>query len=168
MPASRKPAYAGHERSIPHFREAHEMRPREASGWRSEPRSGARVGVFVRRFRRLSCHGACREPQVGMAGDVRRRSSENRMSNEWLEISHSTFKSKRRRDIPAAERRSASRRGSWFAPVGAASAANTHIRQYMRKTQILAIYRVLAKIACCPRLCFRTPSVAFMTTVDLV
>ena len=60
----------GTKRSIPHFREVHEMRPREASGRRSEPRSGARVGVFVRRFRRLSCHGACREPQVGMAGDV--------------------------------------------------------------------------------------------------
>ena len=45
------------------------------------------------------------------------------MSNEGYEISHPTFKSKRRRDIPAAERRSASRRGSWFAPVGAAPAA---------------------------------------------
>ena len=44
------------------------------------------------------------------------------MSNEDHEISHPTFKSKRRRDIPAAERREASRRGSWFAPVGAASA----------------------------------------------
>jgi hypothetical protein len=33
-------------------------------------REAACVGVFVRRFRRLSCHGAYREPQVGMAGDV--------------------------------------------------------------------------------------------------
>ena len=128
--------------------------------------------VFVRgyscRAKPGSCRGACREPKVGMARRRLTKVDGAGMSNGSRIACNSTFKSKRRRDIPAAERREASRRGSWFAPVGAAPAASTHIRRYMRKTQILAIYRVLAKIACCPRLCFRTPSVAFMTTVDLV
>jgi hypothetical protein len=51
---------------------------------------------------------------------------------------NSTFKSKRRRDIPAAERREASRRGSW------SRVAQIHILQYMRNAQMLAICHVLA------------------------
>ena len=119
----------------------------KASDWLNEvSREAARVGVFVRRFRRFSCRGhltqtegrddaaATGEGRLVRAVPVKADWTTTRPSSHGVDASSQAALAARQM-----------RRGSWFAPVGAVSAANTHIRQYMRSAQMLAIAVFLHK-----------------------
>ena len=160
MPASRKPACAGHEMTRKEALFLAHIRRRLSDCGQTdafdfcEARAKYRVSEVSREAEpawAFSCAALGGFRVTGLAENRRlewratfdegRRKTECQMMASKYPIRPS----RQNGDTPfQRQSRSASRRGSWFAPVGAASAANTHIRQYMRNAQKPSICWFLA------------------------